>query len=55
MELFRGFNKESTIIIQVTYSDSNAAYGSRTIQLPDGWMISDTANSEFEPDEAVKQ
>jgi putative ABC transport system ATP-binding protein len=44
MELFRELNQQGTTIVQVTHSDANAAYGSRTIQLRDGWMIGDTAN-----------
>src|SRR6201993_3765933 len=44
MELFRELNQQGTTIIQVTHSEVNAAYGSRTIQLRDGWMVSDTAN-----------
>jgi putative ABC transport system ATP-binding protein len=55
MELFRGLNQQGTTIIQVTHSDANAAYGSRTIQLRDGWVLSDTANPELQPQEAVKQ
>jgi len=44
MELFRGLNEQGTTIVQVTHSETNAAYGSRTIQLGDGWMVADTAN-----------
>lgn len=55
MELFRGLNQQGTTIVQVTHSDANAAYGSRTIQLRDGWVLSDTANPELQPQEAVKQ
>src|SRR6516165_2429274 len=44
MELFRDLNQKGTTIVQVTHSDANAAYGSRTIQLRDGWMVGDTAN-----------
>ncbi len=44
MELFRELNKQGTTIVQVTHSEANAAYGTRTIQLRDGWMTSDTAN-----------
>jgi ABC-type lipoprotein export system ATPase subunit len=44
MELFRELNQQGTTIVQVTHSDANAAYGSRTIQLRDGWMVGDTAN-----------
>jgi putative ABC transport system ATP-binding protein len=44
MELFRDLNRQGTTIVQVTHSEVNAAYGSRTIQLRDGWLVSDTAN-----------
>lgn len=45
MELFRELNQQGTTIVQVTHSEANAAYGSRTIELRDGWMVKDTANS----------
>src|SRR5215467_2410077 len=44
MELFRDLNQQGTTIVQVTHSEANAAYGSRTIQLRDGWMVGDTSN-----------
>lgn len=44
MELFRELNEQGTTIVQVTHSEANAAYGSRTIQLRDGWLVSDSAN-----------
>jgi len=43
MELFRKLNSEGTTIIQVTHSEENASYGSRTIQLRDGWMVTEAA------------
>jgi ABC-type ATPase involved in cell division len=46
MELFRELNEQGTTIVQVTHSEVNAAYGSRTIELRDGWLFSDTANPE---------
>jgi len=55
MELFRELNQQGTTIVQVTHSETNAAYGSRTIQVKDGWIVSDTANPELNPYEAVKQ
>jgi ABC-type lipoprotein export system ATPase subunit len=55
MELFRALNQQGTTIVQVTHSDANAAYGSRTIQLRDGWVVSDTANPELQPQEVVRQ
>jgi ABC-type lipoprotein export system ATPase subunit len=39
MELFRKLNNEGTTIIQVTHSEENASYGSRIIQLQDGWVV----------------
>jgi len=30
--------------VQVTHSETNAGYGSRVIELRDGWMVADTAN-----------
>jgi putative ABC transport system ATP-binding protein len=55
MELFRDLNQQGTTIVQVTHSEVNASYGSRTIQLKDGWVVSDTSNPELQPYEAVKQ
>jgi putative ABC transport system ATP-binding protein len=56
MELFRELNQQGTTIVQVTHSDANAAYGSRTLQLRDGWLVSDTANPKLESrHEAVQQ
>src|SRR6201998_3684985 len=42
MELFQQLNSEGTTIVQVTHSDENAAYGSRIIEVHDGWMTRDT-------------
>jgi len=39
MELFKRLNEAGTTIIQVTHSEVNAAYGSRVIQLKDGWIV----------------
>ncbi|MGH9586798.1 MAG: ABC transporter ATP-binding protein [Acidobacteriaceae bacterium] len=47
MELFRQLNDEGTTIVQVTHSDVNAAYGSRIIEVRDGWMTRDSANPEL--------
>ena len=41
MELFSKLNREGTTVIQVTHSEKNAQYGSRIIQLKDGWLESD--------------
>lgn len=43
MELFKKLNDEGTTIVQVTHSEENAKYGSRIIELRDGWLYSDTA------------
>jgi putative ABC transport system ATP-binding protein len=39
MELFKKLNEGGTTIIQVTHSEANAAYGSRVINLRDGWIV----------------
>src|SRR5277367_2727017 len=44
MELFQQLNKEGTTIVQVTHSDVNASYGSRILEVRDGWLVRDTAN-----------
>ena len=41
MELFRKLNEGGTTIIQVTHSEANAEYGSRIIQLRDGWVVTE--------------
>src|SRR5882757_5583113 len=43
MEMFRSLNEQGTTIVQVTHSEANAEYGTRTIELRDGWVYSDTA------------
>ena len=43
MQLFRRLNEEGTTVVQVTHSEANAEYGTRTIELRDGWMYRDTA------------
>lgn len=48
MEMFRELNDQGTTIVQVTHSEANAAYGSRVIEVKDGWMIRDTAHPEVE-------
>ena len=39
MELFKKLNAEGTTIVQVTHSETNAAYSDRIIQLRDGWVV----------------
>ena len=48
MELFRELNQQGTTIVQVTHSETNAAYGTRTIQLRDGWLVADTSHPALE-------
>ena len=38
MEVFKTLNEAGTTIIQVTHSESNAAYGHRVIKIVDGWI-----------------
>ena len=38
MELLKELNKQGTTIIQVTHSETNAAYGNRIVKLSDGWI-----------------
>lgn len=38
MDLFKRLNESGTTIIQVTHSETNAAYGNRIIKLRDGWI-----------------
>jgi ABC-type lipoprotein export system ATPase subunit len=40
MGLFKTLNEQGTTIVQVTHSETNAAYGSRIIKLRDGFMES---------------
>ncbi|MGA2483931.1 MAG: ABC transporter ATP-binding protein [Candidatus Acidiferrales bacterium] len=42
MQLFKRLNDAGTTIVQVTHSERNAAYGSRIIQLKDGWLVGET-------------
>jgi len=39
MEMFKRLNDEGTTIVQVTHSETNAAYGNRIIRLEDGWIV----------------
>ena len=54
MQLFKRLNAEGTTIVQVTHSEENAAYGSRLIELRDGWMVRDSAHTELQKTEDVK-
>ena len=44
MQLFRKLNDEGATVVQVTHSEANAAYGSRVIEIRDGWLTRDTAH-----------
>jgi ABC-type lipoprotein export system ATPase subunit len=39
MEMFKKLNDEGTTIVQVTHSETNAAYGNRIARLEDGWVV----------------
>jgi ABC-type lipoprotein export system ATPase subunit len=39
MTLFKTLNDAGATIVQVTHSEANAAYGSRVIELKDGWIV----------------
>ena len=39
MDMFKRLNDEGTTIVQVTHSESNAAYGNRIVRLEDGWIV----------------
>ena len=41
MELFKRLNQDGTTIIQVTHSETNAAYSDRIINLHDGWLLTE--------------
>src|SRR5207344_1119133 len=41
MELFRSLNEAGATIVQVTHSEVNASFGTRTIHLRDGWIVGD--------------
>jgi ABC-type lipoprotein export system ATPase subunit len=38
MELFKRLNEQGTTIVQVTHSETNAAYSDRIIKLRDGYI-----------------
>ena len=45
MQLFRQLNQAGTTIVQVTHSEENASYGSRILELRDGWVVADRASA----------
>jgi ABC-type lipoprotein export system ATPase subunit len=42
MTMFRELNRQGTTIVQVTHSEENARFGSRVVELRDGWLTRDT-------------
>ena len=44
MELFQELNRQGTTIVQVTHSEVNASFGTRVLEVRDGWLVRDTAN-----------
>lgn len=46
MEMFCRLNEQGTTIVQVSHSQANAAYGTRVIELRDGWLVKDRSSSE---------
>jgi putative ABC transport system ATP-binding protein len=40
MRLFKELNRQGTTIVQVTHSESSAAFGNRIVRLRDGWVES---------------
>ena len=45
MQLFKKLNNEGTTIVQVTHSEANAAWGSRIIELRDGFLDGEQRNA----------
>jgi putative ABC transport system ATP-binding protein len=41
MELLVRLNRAGTTVVQVTHSETNAAYGDRIVKLHDGWVVGD--------------
>src|SRR5256884_1081852 len=54
MEMFKRLNDAGTTIVQVTHSEVNAAYGNRTIQLFDGWIVKDPSARAAIPEVAAR-
>src|SRR5499427_503869 len=46
MELFRSLNESGATIVQVTHSEVNASYGTRIIQLRDGWVVDEETSNQ---------
>jgi ABC-type lipoprotein export system ATPase subunit len=54
MELFQDLNRQGTTIVQVTHSEVNAGYGTRVLEVRDGWVVRDSANPALIPGAEVK-
>src|SRR6201992_1648212 len=54
MELFQQLNREGATIVQVTHSEVNASYGSRVLEVRDGWLVKDTSNPDLSQPVEVK-
>ncbi|MCI0433993.1 MAG: ABC transporter ATP-binding protein [Gemmatimonadetes bacterium] len=46
MDLFKQLNDQGTTIIQVTHSETNAAFGDRIVDLLDGWIVGERSGTE---------
>jgi ABC-type lipoprotein export system ATPase subunit len=46
MELFRSLNESGATIVQVTHSEVNASFGTRIIQLRDGWVVEEEPSNQ---------
>jgi len=44
MELFKKLNDEGTTIVQVTHSETNAAYGNRIVRLERRWLVKENSS-----------
>lgn len=46
MQLFQQLNQQGTTVVQVTHSRENSTYGTRTIELRDGWLTHDSSSDQ---------
>jgi ABC-type lipoprotein export system ATPase subunit len=46
MELFRSLNDSGATIVQVTHSEVNASFGTRIINLRDGWVAEEETSNQ---------
>jgi putative ABC transport system ATP-binding protein len=54
MELFKRLNEDGVTIVQVTHSETNAAYGRRIVRLRDGWVESEADVTTVAPGATVE-